>query len=63
MNLLAENPTSTALNASEVTSNDALQSSMVDYLRLKESEFKSNHKNDNFASFTGHVFWGSYKRY
>ena len=59
MNLLAENPTSTALNASGVTPNVALQSSMVDYLRLKESEFKSNHKNDNFASFVERIFGGS----
>ena len=56
-NLCAENHTSTALNAFRVTPNVALQSSMVDYLRLKESEFKSNHKNDNFASFTERMFF------
>ena len=34
MNLCAGNPTSTALNASGVTPNDALQNSRVNYLRL-----------------------------
>ena len=58
MNLLAKNPMLTALDAFRVTPNVASQSSMVDYLRLKESEFKSNHKNDNFASFVERIFGG-----
>ena len=61
-NLCAENHTSTALGSFQgyakrrfVKFNGLTDVKFV--LLLKESEFKSNHKNDNFASFTERMFF------
>ena len=61
-NFRAKNHTSTALGSFQgyvkrrfVKFNGLTDVKFI--LLLKESEFKSNHKNDNFASFTGRMFF------